>query len=207
MPLPIALAFHAPLLPLQILWVNLVTDIFPAMALIRDPAEPDVMRRPPRDPRDALVTWRFGGRMLAEGLMLSAGVLSAYLWVVWREGTETGAATTVAFMALVLIQPFQAINCRSEESGWWRLPSNVLTWVALLALVGLQWLSIAFAPLAGLLGTVPLKGADWVTLIVGVLWPVAVMETVKLARGPLWRPRPRRALDASPPGSEKARNH
>jgi Ca2+-transporting ATPase len=203
----ILLGLPAPLLPLQILWVNLVTDILPAMALIRDPAEPDVMRRPPRDPREALVTWRFGWRMLAEGLLLSAGVLSAYLWVVWREGTGSGAATTIAFMALVLIHPFQAINCRSEELGWWRLPSNVFTWVALLALVALQWLSIAFTPLAGLLGTVPLRGTDWVTLAVGVLWPVAAMETAKLAGRPLWRPRPTRAPDASPLGSEKARNH
>ena len=57
----ILLGFPAPLLPLQILWVNLVTDILPAMALIRDPAEPDVMRRPPRGRQDALVTWRLDG--------------------------------------------------------------------------------------------------------------------------------------------------
>ena len=82
----ILLGFPAPLLPLQILWVNLVTDILPAMALIRDPAEPDVMRRAPRRRQDALVTWRFGRRMLAEGALLSAGVLGAYLWAVWHDG-------------------------------------------------------------------------------------------------------------------------
>ena len=63
----IVLGCPAPLLPLQILWVNLVTDILPALALIRDPAEPEIMRRPPRDPAEALVTWRFGARMLARG--------------------------------------------------------------------------------------------------------------------------------------------
>jgi Ca2+-transporting ATPase len=112
----ILLGFPAPLLPLQILWVNLVTDILPAMALIRDPAEPDVMRRPPRRRQDALVTWRFGQRMLAEGALLSAGVLGAYLWTVWQDGPGHHA-TTVAFVALVLIHPLQAMTCRSERVG------------------------------------------------------------------------------------------
>src|SRR5262249_41662789 len=136
----ILLGLPAPLPPLQILLVNLVTHILPALppvtdsppaiALIRDPAEPDVMRRPPRDPRDALVTWPFGQRMLVEGALLSAGVLSAYLWVVGQEGPGL-RATTVAFVALVLIHPFQAMNCRSDRSGWWRLPPNGLSWIAL----------------------------------------------------------------------------
>ena len=121
----ILLGFPAPLLPLQILWVNLVTDILPAMALIRDPAEPDVMRRPPRGRQDALVTWRLGRRMLAEGALLSAGVLGAYLWTVWQDGPGP-RATTIAFVALVLIHPLQALNCRSERVGWWRLPPNGL---------------------------------------------------------------------------------
>jgi len=204
----ILLGLPTPLLPLQILWVNLVTDILPAMALIRDPAEPDVMRRPPRDPSEALVTWRFGGRMLAEGALLAAGVLSAYLWEVWQAGPGS-RATTMAFMALVLIHPFQAINCRSERRGWWRLPPNGFTWAALLALVGIQWLSISLPPLARLLGTVPLATGDWVVLAVGVLWPVVVMEVSKSwgAAKSLGRSCPSPAVDASPPARKTARNH
>jgi Ca2+-transporting ATPase len=173
--------FPAPLLPLQILWVNLVTDILPAVALIRDPAEPDVMRRPPRDPSEALVTWRFGGRMLTEGTLLAAGVLSAYLWVVWQNGPGP-RASTMAFMALVLIHPFQAMNCRSDRLGWWRLPSNPWIWVALLALVGLQWVSVAVPGLSRLLSTVPLAGRELGVLAVGVLWPVVLMEVIKGSR-------------------------
>jgi Ca2+-transporting ATPase len=174
----ILLGLPAPLIPLQILWVNLVTDIFPAMALIRDPAEPDVMRRPPRDPREALVTWRFGQRMLAEGAMLAAGVLSAYLWAVWQEGPGR-RATTIAFVALVLIHPFQAMNCRSDRLGWWRLPPNRLVWMALGALVGAQWVATSWAPLARLLGTIPLSAGDWTALTIAVLWPVLLMEILK----------------------------
>ena len=87
----IVVGLPSPLLPLQILWVNLVTDILPAFALIRDPAEPNLMRRPPRDPSEALVTWRFGKRMLTEGAWLAAGVLSAYLWVIWQERSRRRA--------------------------------------------------------------------------------------------------------------------
>jgi P-type Ca2+ transporter type 2C len=199
----ILLGLPSPLLPLQILWVNLVTDILPAIALIRDPAEPDIMRRPPRDPRVALVTWRFGGRMLAEGAWLAAGVLSAYLWVIWQAGPGPRAAT-MAFMALVLIHPFQAMNCRSQRFGWWRLPSNPLVWLALLALIGLQWLSISLLPLARLLGTVPLGTDDLVVLVIGVLWPAVTMEIAKgwEAGKSLGRSRPSRPGSPGPPPEE-----
>ncbi len=174
----ILLGFPAPLLPLQILWVNLVTDILPAMALIRDPAEQDVMRRPPRDPREALVTWRFGGRMFVEGTLLAAGVLSAYFWAAWPAGPGP-RATTVAFVALVLIHPFQAMRCRSDQLGWWRLPPNRLVWGSLIALLGLQWLAVSWTPLARLLQTATLLPADWLAVGAAVLWPVLLMEAVK----------------------------
>jgi Ca2+-transporting ATPase len=177
----ILLGFPAPLLPLQILWVNLVTDILPAMALIRDPAEPDVMRRPPRDRQDALVTWRLGRRMLAEGALLSAGVLGAYLWTVWQDGPGPHA-TTIAFVALVLIHPLQAMNCRSERVGWWRLPPNGLTWAALGVLWGIQWAAVSWTPLARLLGTVSLSAGDWGLVTLWILCPVLLLEALKAAQ-------------------------
>jgi Ca2+-transporting ATPase len=183
----ILLGFPAPLLPLQILWVNLVTDILPAMALIRDPAEPDVMRRPPRDRQDALVTWRFGRRMLAEAILLSAGVLGAYLWAILQEGPGP-RATTIAFVALVLIHPLQAINCRSESLGWWRLPPNGLTWVALAVLGAVQWTAVSWAPLANLLGTVSLSTGDWGLVALGIACPVLLLETFKAAQARARRP-------------------
>ncbi|MFI5008291.1 MAG: cation-translocating P-type ATPase, partial [Solirubrobacterales bacterium] len=182
----ILLGFPAPLLPLQILWVNLVTDILPAMALIRDPAEPDVMRRPPRDPRDALVTWRFGRRMLAEGALLSAGVLGAYLWAVWQDGPGP-RASTIAFVALVLIHPLQAMNCRSDRLGWWRLPPNGLSWAALAILWAVQWAAVSWAPLAHLLGTVSLSAGDWGLVTLWVLSPLVLLEALKAAQARVCR--------------------
>jgi magnesium-transporting ATPase (P-type) len=112
-------------------------------------------------------------------------VLSAYFWVVGQEGAGP-RANTIAFLALVLIHPFQAMNCRSDRLGWWRLPSNALTWVALLALTLAQWAATSWAPLAGLLGVVPLSGLDWVVSAAAVLWPVAVLEAIKAWRGRIY---------------------
>jgi Ca2+-transporting ATPase len=177
----ISLGFPSPLLPLQILWVNLVTDILPAMALIRDPAEPDVMHRPPRDRRDALVTWRLGRRMLAEGALLSAGVLGAYLWAVWQDGPGA-RANTIAFVALVLIHPLQAMNCRSARLGWWQLPPNGLSWIALATLWGIQWTAVSWTPLMRLLGTVSLSLGDWLLVTLWTLSPVLLLEMFKAIR-------------------------
>jgi P-type Ca2+ transporter type 2C len=171
----ILLGYPAPLLPLQILWVNLVTDILPAVALIRDPADHDVMRRGPRDPAEALITWRFVARVLGEGALLAAGVLSVYLW---NDGLDA-RASTMAFTALVLIHPLQALNCRSDRLNWWQLRPNWWIPLSLLVLLGTQWLTLEPGPLARLLGTVPLTSADWLVLALGVLWPVMVMEVRK----------------------------
>jgi Ca2+-transporting ATPase len=178
----IALGFPAPLLPLQILWVNLVTDILPAMALIRDPAAPDVMRRPPRAAGEAIVTWAFGARILGEGAILAAGVLSAHLWAVLTGG-PAARATTIAFLAMVLLQPLQAMHCRSERWPVWRLPPNHLVGLSLVALAGVQWIAVSWLPLARLLGTAPLSPADWLVVLAASAWPIAVLETVKLLRG------------------------
>jgi Ca2+-transporting ATPase len=162
-----------------------VTDILPAMALIRDPAEPDVMRRPPRTKDEAIVTWAFGGRILGEGALLAAGVLSAYLWVMIQDGPGA-RANTLAFLALVLVHPIQAMHCRSERVPVWQLPRNGLTWVSLLVLVVAQWCATSWAPLAHLLGTVPLSPFDWLVALAAGIWPVAVLEGRKfLARGVL----------------------
>jgi Ca2+-transporting ATPase len=202
----ILLGYPTPLLPLQILWVNLVTDILPATALIRDPADDEVMWRAPRDPAEALVTWRSGARILAEGALLAAGVLSIYLWTVWRDGPGA-SASTMAFMALVLIHPFQAMNCRSERLNWWQLRPNPWIPLSLVTLFALQWLTITWGPLARLLGTKPLTGADWLVLALGVLWPVALLEAVK-AWGRFTTMRlgdPTAAAQAGPPSTTTSR--
>jgi Ca2+-transporting ATPase len=166
------------------------------VALIRDPADPDVMRRPPRDPAEALITGRFAARMLGEGALLAAGVLSVYLWVVWNEGPGP-RASTMAFTTLVLIHPLQASSCRSDRWSWWQLRPNWWVPLSLLALLGAQWVAVEPGPLARLLGTVALTPGDWLMLAAGVLWPVAVVEARK-AWGRAFTPRPAVPTESAP---------
>lgn len=177
----ILLGYSTPLLPLQILWINLVTNILPALALIRDPAEPEVMNRPARDPREALVTSSMATAMLTQGLLLSGGVLSAFFWAIWQGGWGPHA-TTIAFVATVMIHALQALNCRSEYKSWWQLPPNPLVWVSMLVLLGLQLLAVSWMPLTALLGTVPLSGRDWLVITVAAAWPVILLEALKKVR-------------------------
>jgi hypothetical protein len=89
---------------------------------------------------------------------------------------------TIAFVALVLIHPLQAMNCRSERVGWWRLPPNSLTWAALGVLWEIQWAAVSWTPLAHLLGTASLSAGDWGVVTLGILCPVLLLEALKAVR-------------------------
>ena len=127
------------------------------------------------------MTWRFAARMLVEGGLLAAGVLSAYLYGVWHHGAGP-AAGALAFCTLVLVHPLQAINCRSERVGWWHLPPNGLMWVALVTLLAVQWLAVSWRPLGGLLGAVEPSAADWAVIMLAALWPVLLLDGAKRLR-------------------------
>ncbi len=108
-----------------------------------------------------------------------------------------------------LPHPFQAMNCRSDRVGWWRLPPSWLTWASLAALLGLQWLAVSWLPLRSLLGAVPLSSADWLTVMGAVVWPVLLLEAVKAWRLSGYRvgcPRPTSPAAGEEPGGEIPRN-
>ena len=77
------------------------------------------------------------------------------------------------------IHPLQALHCRSERTRWWRLPPNPLVWIALVALGIVQWGAVAWPPLSGLLGTVPLAIGDWLIVAAAIVWPVLLLEAIK----------------------------
>ena len=176
--------FVLPLLATHILWINLVTDGAPALALGIDPASPDLMSRQPRARTEGVINRKmvYGigviGAAMAVGTLL---VFDASLPGGWIAGTgELAYGRTMAFTTLVLFQVFNAFNCRSDEhSVFTGLGANGWLWGAAALSLGLHALVIYAPPLQVAFSTVPLSGRDWL-LATGVascvIWLSEVMK-------------------------------
>src|SRR4029079_4117320 len=116
-------AWPAPLLPLQLLWLNIVTDTFPALALAIEPGDADVMRRPPRHPHDAIMSGHFLRSIAFYGTLITISALLAF-----GAGLRTGIdeARTATFMTLALAQTFHLGNARSAKAvvAWRQAAAN-----------------------------------------------------------------------------------
>jgi Ca2+-transporting ATPase len=158
------LSLPLPLLPLQILWLNLVTDTFPALALALEPGEPDVMERPPRDPQAAILSRSFLLRVLFYGLLITASTLAAFLWALARARP---GATTMVFMTLTLAQLFHLGNARSGRSvlSPHAAVSNRFALGALVLSVALQLAAVLVRPIAAALHVVPLARDEWLVVM------------------------------------------
>ena len=174
-----------PLVALQILWLNLITDIFPAFALALEPSAPDVMKRPPRDPQESLLTLRFVGLIVWQGLLLTGVTLLAFdVGMRWHgtDGEGLRRATTMAFMTLALAQVFHAFNARSQMRSAFtsRLFTNTWLWAAVATCLILQAAAVYVPLLQRVLHTVPPTVSDWGLIAACSLMPVAVVEFVKV---------------------------
>jgi Ca2+-transporting ATPase len=165
----------APLFPLQILWLNLVTDTFPALALAVEPGEPGVMRQPPRDPHQAI---------------LSAGMLRSILVYAALIASVTVAAfalsgTTAAFMTLALAQILHLGNARSASPvlSLHSALANRAAVAAVLLAMGLQLLAAFFAPLVRVLRVTPLTSREWTLVLVLGAMPAILGQIAKALRG------------------------
>ena len=178
------LGLPLPLLPIQILWMNLVTDGIPALALAVDPKAPDLMTRPPRRPEARLLD---GGRLLAiggEGMMLGVIALGAFSYSLYGLHQELDQARTVAFTVLVVAQLVHVFNCRSERLSLFQLgvwTNRPLVWAFFLSLV-VQVAVLTVPAVATIFKVVPLPIEDWALMGgMGVL-PFLLMELVKALR-------------------------
>ncbi len=168
-----------PLLPLQILWMNLVTDIFPAFALAVDPPSPGVMQHKPRSPQAALLSRSFLFLISWQSLMLAGLAIASYLWALKIYG-EGAHARTVALIALINVQLGHFFNCRSRTRSLFEgLLNNPFIWVATGIVIGLQLLAVYFTPLAKVLDTTPLAPTDWYIAAFSFFMPMLIVEIVK----------------------------
>ncbi|MFM8735588.1 MAG: cation-translocating P-type ATPase [Pirellulales bacterium] len=178
----------APLAAIQILWLNLVTDGLPALALGLEPPEPDIMQRPPRPPREPVIPRRRGLEILAHGAIVAAVAVAAF-WFTWRGDPERlPHARTVAFCVAAFSQLLFAIGCRSDRRTAFglgvRANPALLVAVALSAL--LQVAVVMVPPARSFLEVGVTPGRDWPFVIALSLVPVSVVELAKLV-GPVRR--------------------
>lgn len=167
-----------PLVATQILWINLVTDGAPALALGLDPSDPDCMSRPPRPPHEGVLTGEMWRGIVFVGVVMAAGTLLVLDWALpggFIEGSGTLVyAQTMAFTTLVLYQLFNVFNARSDErSAFHELFSNRWLWAAILLSIGLQLLVVYVPPLQQAFSTTDLSLGDWLicaAVASSVLW-------------------------------------
>jgi P-type Ca2+ transporter type 2C len=177
----IAAGWPLPLLPLQILWMNLVTDVFPALALAVEPASAELMSQSPRSARTTLLSRSFLTLIGWQAAMLGTLALGAYIWALQMYGPGPHART-VALFALIGVQLGHMFNCRSRiRSAFEGLLRNPFIWVATVIVILLQLLAVYFSPLAVILDTVRPLAIDWLIISLCALAPVAIVEATKLA--------------------------
>ncbi|PEA55274.1 calcium-translocating P-type ATPase, SERCA-type [Bacillus pseudomycoides] len=162
------LALPLPLVPIQILWVNLVTDGLPAMALGLDAAEGDVMRRKPRHPKEGVFARGLAWKIVSRGFLIGAMTLLAFIIAYNQHPNELKYAQTVAFATLVLAQLIHVFDCRSEHSVFHRNPfGNMYLVGAVILSILLMLVVIYYPPLQPIFSTMPIQAKDWL-LIVGL---------------------------------------
>jgi Ca2+-transporting ATPase len=175
----ILLGWPLPLLPLQILWINIVTDVFPAFALALEPPSRHVMERPPRPPGETLLSTRFLVLIVWQGAMLAAIALAAYAYALRLYGPGDHARTIV-LLALIAVQLGQMFNSRSRtRSSFEGIFRNPHLWFATATVIGIQIAALQIEALRRLLHLVQPTRSDWMLIALCVALPVAIVETQK----------------------------
>lgn len=174
---------QAPLSPVQLLWLNLVTDSLPALALGMEPVEKTAMTQPPRGKEEPLFSKAFSRRLAWQGALVGGITLLAYGLGFHLTGTFA-VANTMAFATLTFSQLFHAFDVRSETTPLFRLGvlSNKAMNKAFLAGAALQAAVLLAPPLQGVFAVVPLALEQWGMVLALALTPLVVCEAAKLLR-------------------------
>jgi P-type Ca2+ transporter type 2C len=172
-----------PLAPIQVLWLNLVTDSVPALALALEPGRGDLMQQPPRRPADTIVSWPFMREIAVYALLIAAPVLAAIVWQT-VTGVEYARAITINFAALGLAQLLHLGNARDDEPvlSWRRAVANRAALAALGVGALSMFVAVQIPALAHLLHLVPLAIGDWVLVGGLALVPAVAGQALKVAR-------------------------
>lgn len=168
----------SPFLSMQLLWINLVTDSLPAIALGMEAVEKDIMDKPPKPREESLFAHGFGIRIVLQGMMFGALALLAF-WIGERASGSLASGRTMAFIVMALSQVLQSFNMRSEHSlfkiGFFS--NRNLNWAALLSLLLVAL--VLFTPLSVAFGLILLPGHLYLLALGLILIPLVIMEVSK----------------------------
>ena len=173
------LALPMPFAPVHLLFINLLTDSLPAIAIGMEPADRDLLNQPPRDPKEGILSFPFAGKILFQGFLIGA----ATMWA-WEMGYSQGGeaiASTMAFSTLTLARLFHGFNCRGRKSllslG---IGSNL--WCVMALFVGVVLMcAVLFVPkLQDVFAAGDLTGSQLLAVVLGALAPTAVIQIYKM---------------------------
>jgi len=164
-----------PLLPLQILFINLVLDVFPALALGVGESPPGIMDRPPRDPKEPVLTRRHWGATVLWGALIAASATAVFLAALWR-GLGGDEAVTIGFLTFALARLWHVFNMRGAATPVFynEITGNPWVWYAILACLALIAAAVWLPGLNTLLSVVPLDAEGWTLVVAGSLVPLVV---------------------------------
>lgn len=171
--------------PVHLLWINLVTDTFPALALGTEKAEPDVMKRKPRDSKAGVFAGGMGADVVYQGLLIAVLVLFSYFlghrineqeWSI----ADSGHGMTMAFLTMAMAEIFHSFNMRSQRKSLFSLKrQNKLLWLAALASLAFSVI-VCIDPIAGLFG---FEAIGFKELALAVLLGACVIPVVEAVKG------------------------
>jgi len=178
----ILLGYPAPLLPLQLLWLNLVTDSFPALALGLEEGELDVMAKPPRGKKEPLLTNYHMKIIITQSLAIALATILGFI-IIYKE-TNINEARTVAYMMLVISELVRSFSARSFETSIFKLGifSNRFLSYSTLGALGLLFISVYFTPFAKIFNNIPPSINEWIYILILSFIPFAISEVSKVLR-------------------------
>lgn len=182
--LSVAAGFGEGMTPMQLLWINLVSDIFPELALALQPAERDVLSQPPRDPQAKMFSRQEFSHLAVEGALLTAGALGVYGYGIARYGVSA-QAQSVSFLSLATAQLLHAFSVRSEKDHLFdgkASPPNPYVPLSVGGGITLTVLMQMIPAARRWFGSSPMPLADWAVAGVGALAPLLANELVKAGR-------------------------
>ncbi len=174
------LGFVIPLLPIHILWINLVTDGLPGLALVAERAEKDIMNRPPRPPKENLFAGGLIPRILFTGIILTIASLFVQWWAV-QQGYDTRTQQTMVFTTLCFVQLGNALSVRSVYHSMFStgIFANRGMWGAISLTVVLQLLIVYVPFLQPVFKTATLDWVDMVTILLVTIGSILIIEFLK----------------------------